>query len=171
MNKIRGRPQNTKIFSKHSCTNTCLSRQIFKKTWNKLQSKQLWTTYLWRVESTFLKSYNDKWKLCWDSSCPSQTQSLWQVARRLNRQTFMRRKKEAKATDERKEKMERQTTERNKEVNTRAGEGTDPLGLVTMLFLVLFDCGCAEHKTGLKKERWGNIVLEDEKKVCILSLG
>lgn len=29
------------------------------------------------------------------------------------------------------------------EVNTRAGEGTFPLGLVTMLFLVLFVWGCA----------------------------
>lgn len=28
-------------------------------------------------------------------------------------------------------------------VNTRAGEGTFPLGLVTMLFLVLFVWGCA----------------------------
>ncbi len=29
------------------------------------------------------------------------------------------------------------------EVNTRAGEGMFPLGLVTMLFLVLFVWGCA----------------------------
>lgn len=38
-----------------------------------------------------------------------------------------------------------------KEVNTRAGEGTFPLGLVTMLFFVLFDCGCAENTTVLLK--------------------
>lgn len=62
----------------------------------------------------------------------------------------MRQEKEAKETDESDEKMERERTERNKEVNTRAGEGTFPLGLVTMLFLALFDCGCAEHKTVLK---------------------
>lgn len=51
----------------------------------------------------------------------------------------MRQEKEAKVTDE----SERERTERNKEVNTRAGEGTFPLGLVTMLFLVLFVWGCA----------------------------
>lgn len=48
------------------------------------------------------------------------------------------------------DESERERTERNKEVNTRAGEGTFPLGLVTMLFFALFDCGCAEHKRVLK---------------------
>lgn len=47
-------------------------------------------------------------------------------------------------------RVEQEEKRENKKVNTRAGEGTFPLGLVTMLFLALFDCGCAEHKTVLK---------------------
>lgn len=46
---------------------------------------------------------------------------------------------------DRRRKPKPQTRE-NREVNTRAGDGTCPLGLVTMLL----DCGCAEHKTVLK---------------------
>lgn len=38
---------------------------------------------------------------------------------------------------------EREELKGVQEVNTRAGEGMFPLGLVTMLFLVLFVWGCA----------------------------
>lgn len=37
---------------------------------------------------------------------------------------------------------------KDEEINTRAGEGTVPLGLLTrLLFLVLFVCGCAGEET------------------------
>lgn len=45
---------------------------------------------------------------------------------------------------------------RFREVNTSAGEGRFPLGLVTMLFLVLLVWGCAgKHNTHRVKEESG----------------
>lgn len=51
------------------------------------------------------------------------------------------------------------------EVNTRAGEGMFPLGLVTMLFLVLFVWGCAGKER--KGRRHNKSVNNSKRWVCV----